>query len=566
MSFLSKREARLTQRSKAVFLDSALYHWISEKREDFLCYSKGRKNSLDTLVQQVQGQNAPDISGALQEILNSASGYGSAVIEGQDISIAWVDHIRTWPLFYGMKNGGLVISPDARVARDALGFTDNDVDPDAALEFSLAGYVTGESTLYKGLSALRPGEFLVWRKGMDAPLLQRYFRYQPTMEESRENEQELIGNLNDVMDTIIKNMIARVGGRPIWLPLSGGLDSRIILCKLHEHGARNVHTFSYGPKFNFEALKAKQVAKTLGYPWQFVAPDKETLRGYFESDERKAFWRYADGLKAIPCMREYAAIRWLHESGQVPKDAVFINGQSGDYISGGHIHPAWLEKTPADADLFYKLLTDKHYDLWSGLKTPGNMNVAEKWIDRLLPAEWKSRCRTRADYAAMGEAWEYDGRQICYVVNGQRIYEFLGYDWEMPLWEKELVDFYQPISLKDKFDQNLWKKWLKAYNYKGLFPEKESYIWRWAVPMLWVVPAAQIVGMVAGRKAKSDFYALMRYFGHYGNQYVFFPWREHVKTYKSARNVIALHVRQWVGEHQKLFSERVLEALDIDKE
>lgn len=547
-----------------MFIDSPRYCWSSGTKEGSSFHARGPHAShLDTVIAAICNIDSGNTVETVGEVLNKRNSYGSAVVEKGGVTVAWVDHIRAWPLFYAVKDGELIISPDARAVRDAVGLTERDVDPDAALEFSLAGYVTGNKTLYKGLSALQPGELLIWRKGMTEPVCQRYFRYLPNMEGAQKNEAELIGDLNAVMDGIIKNMLERIGERPIWLPLSGGLDSRIILCKLHEHGALNVHTFSYGPRFNFEALQARKVAETLGYPWQFVAPDRKTLRAYFESDERKAFWNYADGLKTIPCMREYGAIRFLQESGKIPKDAVFINGQSGDYISGGHIHPAWLEKTPAEEYLFYKLLTDKHYDLWSGLKSTENMNAAGKWIDRLLPAGWKDDCRTRTDYAAMSEAWEYDGRQICYVANGQRVYEFFGYDWEMPLWEKDLVSFFERISLLDKFDQSLWKRWLKKYNYKGLFPAKEPYIWRWAAPMLWVVPFARLIGLVAGKAAKNDFYALMRYYGHYANQYAFFPWGEHRRTYRQARSVISLYVRQWVSENKSIFPENISRAMHL---
>jgi hypothetical protein len=42
----------------------------------------------------------------------------------------------------------------------------------------------------------------------------------------------------------------------------------------------------------------------------------------------------------------------------------------------------------------------------------------------------------------------------------------------------------------------------------------------------------------------------MRYFGHYANQYAFFPLDLHLKTAKAARNIFSLYVRRWAQENK----------------
>jgi hypothetical protein len=199
---------------------------------------------------------------------------------------------------------------------------------------------------------------------------------------------------------------------------------------------------------------------------------------------------------------------------------------------------------------FYNVIIGKHYDLWKQYKTQKNLEFIKNRIDIFLISIFgrKRPLKTSIDGAIYEETWEYDGRQICYVVNGQRVYEYFGYNWEMPLWEKEYVDFYQALPFNMKYDQKLYKDYLRNYNYKGLFPEKEPYIWRWPIPMLWVIPMAQIIGLF-GRSAKDKFYAVMRYWGHYANQYAFFDFKYHVKTAHKARNIIALYVPKFLKEN-----------------
>ena len=58
----------------------------------------------------------------------------------------------------------------------------------------------------------------------------------------------------------------------------------------------------------------------------------------------------------------------------IDNQAVFINGNSGDFISGGHIKEKIYESRKIEKNKFRKenILTEiieKHFSLWSDLKT-----------------------------------------------------------------------------------------------------------------------------------------------------------------------------------------------------
>ncbi len=536
------------------FLATPEYKWKSWQGDNISCHYIGDEELTKQVINILASHTLKsNFTAEIEYLLKGIIDFGAAVIETPDITVAWVDHIRSFPLFYSQAPKALLISPNVRAVKAHAKL--DEVDDVAALEFAMSGYVTDKRTLYKNLHALQPGEFLVWKRGDKEPCLKRYHHYIPDLKQ-RSDWEENKRNLGRILDNLTRKIIDRANGGTIWVPLSAGLDSRILLCKLHEHGYSNIETFTYGPRYNFEEKYAKKIAKTLNVPWRRVVISNKKLRACFVDKQRKEFWNYADGLKAIPCMREYSAIRALHQSGDVEEGAVFLNGQSGDYITGGHIPDKWLKEGISHKTLFFDELINKHYDLWLPLKTKKNLLLIKESISALLPNKLLP-IEANINWAKLGEIWEYDGRQVCYVVNGQRVYEFFGYAWEMPLWEKELVDFCQNLPLKQKAGQALYKDYLQNYNYKGLFSEKEPYIWRWPAPMLWVVPIARIIGLFAGKDAKDKFYAHMRYYGHYANQYVFFPWKEHKKTATNARSMVSLHVRHWISENITIFSEEI---------
>ncbi|NCC20883.1 MAG: asparagine synthetase B family protein [Alphaproteobacteria bacterium] len=524
-------------------LDGPFRHWqrtIEAGRETILV---GHRYAPDHLPVETS-EDIPTLIENATSRLGKQTGFHGGFVRNGDTLIAWADHIRSFPIFYSFKDGRLFIGNDARSVRDAA---DIDVaDSESLIEFAMSGYATGKHTLYRDLKVIQPGELIVWREGMDAPFLHRWFRY-VTMPDPTHGWEDNRTRLGEILDRQALEIIERADGRPIWIPLSAGLDSRIILCKLHEHGYRNLHTFTYGPRFNFEAKYAQRVARKLNVPWQFTGLSMRACRAIYASPERNGYQDYADGLKAAPSMREFCALKTLKDKRTIPPEAILINGQTGDYLTGGHIPGYAVNSSPVSETDYLHGIASKHYDLWKNLASAENLDTIRRRIYEQAPYDCGET--NPAYWGLKAEQWEYDARQVCLVVNGQRSYEFFGWAWELPLWAKDLVDFCARLPLDQKIGQALFKDYLRAYNYCGLFPTREPELWRWPAPMLWVIPAAQIANLF-GKRHKANFYALMRYFGHYSNQFAFFPFGIHAKHYRNTRNIFSLYVRQWLMENE----------------
>ena len=79
------------------------------------------------------------------------------------------------------------------------------------------------------------------------------------------------GKIYNCLDSIPNNIKVKIvensNDKTIYIPLSGGLDSRLIIAKFHEKKYKNIKAFSYGLKNNADALIAKKVADHLDVKW-----------------------------------------------------------------------------------------------------------------------------------------------------------------------------------------------------------------------------------------------------------------------------------------------------------
>ena len=418
----------------------------------------------------------------------------------------------------------------------------------------MAGYTLGRSTVWQGLYQLQAGELLVWdsHRPASSPACHRYAPYRPNPRRQGSDD-DYLAQLSAVIDRVFRRVVEKANGAPIWLPLSGGYDSRLIACKLRELNYPNLRAFTYGPPNNSEAKIAWEVAQRLEIPWMFVPSKAAGARQLFESDRRRAYWRYADGLSTIPSMREWQALSYLTSTDEgLGSDAVIINGQSGDFLSGGHIPPLLWNKQIPEARDFFEALIAKHFALWTNFHKQPHLDAIRESISRALEG-WVPRDGAKEELIARYEELEFQERQSKFVINGQRMYEFFGLPkWQLPHWDGELIDFWQGVPFELKFGQNLYKTYLCNMDFRGLFRNYDPFAWRWPTHMMWVVPFARIAGVLFGEKAKLQTYRQFWYFSHYHNHYAMYGYRNFRRTFSSARSPISLQVERWLQENEFL--------------
>ena len=407
--------------------------------------------------------------------IDGLSGHFAIIAEGPGWTLAGVDWVRSIPLFYARDGGVWAIDNQAERLRHRSGLDVGDIDPDAALSIGMAGYTIDTATLYRGLEQLGPGELALFAAGAGEPERFRYYTYRPWRVEVEDagDEPALRRRLANTTLGIFEKLRDSLAGRTLVVPLSAGLDSRLVVAAMSHLGHRNIRSFAYGRPGNFEAATSRKIAERLGIEWAFVPTSVAVQRSFFAGDEHRRYLAYADSCASVPFEQDLWAIRRLKESGYIPDDAVIANGNSGDYISGAHIVPALRMPQPELSsddrrERVLDCLVDKHFDLWQALRTPRNDARIRARLRESLDRAGALAGPPEADHG-LYEYAEFQDRQCKYVITGQRVYEFLGHDWRLPLWDIDYLRIWEGVPLASKAGQRLYRAMLEERDWGGVW-------------------------------------------------------------------------------------------------
>lgn len=449
-----------------VCLNNPFFPWEFSENGESRCWYKGTVFAGGVLLDGRETAalllSAPwDDLNAVGALLESLNGEYAFVVETPDIIAAAVDRLRSIPLFFAGRGEEMVIADDPHFLVERVS---SPLNEESAAEFLATGFVTGPWTLYRGIRQLQAGECLISprRSGAARTVSYAQFRHGDYFAGS-----DLVGDLTRGLDNVLlrvfRRLLASCEGKRIVVPLSGGLDSRIIVAMLRRLGAEDVTCFTYGVKENREVRISREVARALGYDWHCVEYTKEKVQACYGGDALTEYLRYGGNLSSLPHTQDYLAVCEMKDEGAVPPDAVFVPGHSGDMLAGSHIP---REYGRPQAYTLQKFLADNlaaHYLLWA-------------WDDPPLRALYAERSLTSAgcpdvhDAESCADAIEYfdfKERQAKYIINSVRVYEYFGYGWRLPLWDRELMTFFQRVPLSLRLGQALYKEYTACSLFTG---------------------------------------------------------------------------------------------------
>ena len=402
--------------------------------------------------------------------LDALDGHFALILTGPEWSLAAVDPVRSLPLIWARRDDDIYVTHDGPKLRDTLGLGPDDIDVTQSDAFAMGGFTIGSATLYGAIRQLIPGTFLL--SAADTPCsIGTYHSWRPHRR-AETDPGDIAASLSRLHEVLIERLIADAAGRSILIPLSAGLDSRFLASGLAAAGYDNVHCVAYGLAGNREAVVSRQIAQRLGYRWSFVPYTNATVRAAWASEDHRAYEAYADSFTAIPFPQDYLALITLRDRGDLPADTLVVNGQSGDFTSGNHIPKSLIRHNGGSDEARMARILDalvvKHFKHWSELATAERMARIRSLLASEITAVGGLPENPENDFGVY-EYGEFVDRQAKYVINGQRLYEYLGLDWRLPLWERPNLDFWERAPLSAKANQSLYREVLERDNWGGVW-------------------------------------------------------------------------------------------------
>lgn len=436
------------------------YPWQEIKLKGARCYLKGNvflENeflSTERLAELISSLICKEEQEKeTRDFLEKLNGVFALVAETKDIIFCVVDKTRSTPLFYVKTKNSFIVSDSAHYLKDKI---NPHLNEENAAEFMVAGYVTGNETLFDDIKQVRNAEFLIYQKNDGLLKSCCYFKF------LHGNYYELPENaLLEILDRTLVNAFSRLvkstsqQGKTLVVPLSGGLDSRIIVAMLKRLGANDVICVSYGRKGCRESEISKNVAEALGYEWIFVESTAKKWRENYNSKEADLFRIWAANLTSLPHMQDFPTVKELKLQGKIPENSVFVPGHTG---YGTYIP----DSASFDLEAYLEASLKKHYNLWPYGQEPEK--VFKQRVSKLISG---LEIKDNETFANALEYFDSNERQAKFILNSVRVYEFFGYEWRIPLCDSELIEFFLRVPIEYRINCNLYKKYARNCLFSG---------------------------------------------------------------------------------------------------
>ncbi len=447
----------------------------------------------------------------VSSFIASIDGHFALVVQKNDLSFIAVDKIRSTPLFFTNIKNDFFIDCDPKNLVNLNKF-DKKIDENSKLEIAMSGFTIGNKMIYKNLHSLKAGEAVLFKENNHEYL--HYYKY--FGEIVNKNFNKYLEELSEVTLNIFKKMLNQIGKRQIIIPLSAGNDSRLVASILKYLGATNVKCYSYGAAGNFEAKIAKIIAHKLGYEWKFIPLTHKSEKKYYASNDYKKYLDYSETFCSVPHFQSLSTIKYLKDLNWIDNDAVFINGNSGDFITGGHIKTNIKDNKEVNSvnaklrkENILNQLIEKHFSLWGYLKTEENIDQIKKNLWNEITKGCDDLLSQDKDHL-LYEYSEFIDRQSKYVITGQRTYEYYGHHWRLPLWDVDYLFFWQKVPLDYKLKQKLYIEMLKRNNYGNVWGvdipiNKKTITPKWIIPLRFICKIPFGLFGKEGRKAWKQF-------------------------------------------------------------
>jgi len=378
-------------------------------------------------------------------------------------------------IFYHINsNGEVIVSDDISVLLGQL--KSIRLDERALIEFLAFGYTLGDKTLFRRIRFLEAGQVLEYSNGEFT--IKDSFIYDITVHESRNlsdlSVREWTEFLWDESLHIFKDLTRAIMNKTVVVPLSSGFDSRFEVVMLKLLGVKNVLCLNYGIRNSWEKNVSQKVAEKLDYEWIFI----EYTASKFLNIIRK-YWFHdyilqASNFLTTPNLQELLSTYEFknYHLHQKQREVVFIPGHNGGFVSGGHVrYDVLLAKNLSS---LVNIILKHHYIR----KLPVPPLVARITCSYVLGLinRLSSLGYRKVDLYRIYEIFDWRERQSKYIISSTKPYEFFGFKYALPLWDKRFVELWNSVPLKWRYRKRLYRFFLsRIFSYFDLDFERKPF-------------------------------------------------------------------------------------------
>lgn len=382
------------------------YQWTYHEQIYFIGYAFDNEGQL---YQHAKDFEQKDIKSCIHQLKGA---FAFVVKQEKQLSV-YTDTIASFPLFYKEQDRSIIIQSTPTHSDNGLSA--------AALEDFLNIYCTqSHDTLYDDWKSIPAGHVLQVDIPLHSVKSQRYFEHYCS--EKYNSTTETTEKLLNIIHQWAQQIIQFAAGKPIWVPLSGGYDSRLILSTLAKEKAPNLHAYTYGKSLSQEVINAHKTAKELNIDWHFI-PYNEQAFTYFFTEHWTNYALHNHHFQSLPHEQDFFALLALKNQGVLGEDFIVVPGFCGDIPTGSFL------KTFDIAPKSY--IKDMHQVSAKGL------------VESISP--WDAY-----------QQWLCENRLSKFIVNSTRVFEYFGGKWMLPMWHRDFLELFYSLNFEEKWDQKFY--------------------------------------------------------------------------------------------------------------
>lgn len=369
------------------------------------------------------------------------SGHFLIVLKKNRVWSVITDIIRSIPVFINCKGDGTFAIVD-----DIRSIPDRKLDDKQVSDFFTFKSTIGNKNCYQNVYSCQAAEIVTLED--NSLRSERYFKYLPQDNTRKIDADSFVKSFNRMLLSATDRMIRSKPEVKNWIiPLSGGYDSRNIVNSLKKVGLKNVICYSYGTPGNLQSSISKKVAEAAGYEWHFIEYTESKWLDLHKSGLIDDFVNYSFQGVSTPHLQDFLAVYELKERGIANKQDVFIPGHSGITEIG---FTEATENLSSNSDAI-RFISKKSENSLPYKKSADSIDY-ERRIFSILN---ESICPDEIKPNNIFAYYNWQERQTKFVGNSIRVYDFFDFDYSIPLWDRELVEFWLDVSAEDRLNRNL---------------------------------------------------------------------------------------------------------------